>query len=287
VERLEIIKALEEIDNLPTLPIIMKQIQNLIANPKANLGQIAQVIAKDQAIAARVIRLVNSAFYGLRERVGSIHHAIVVLGLNTIKNLVFGVSIVKTFNDSMKTTFFDREKFWLHTLSCAMGAKLIAQNLNKPEPEDYFLAGLLHDVGLLVIDQYLHLEFMKILRDNQKNRTEYLISEKRILGITHGEVGEFLAQKWKIPEFLSKSIRFHHQPAAMPKDAEPSREKVAIIHLADVKSSKLEAGQFLANYNIQYSQPAYHYLGINEKDVNEIFQTVEKDVHDVAKAWGI
>lgn len=283
----EFIKAFEEIESLPTLPVIVQQIQKLIVNPKSNMSQIAQVIENDQAISARVIRLVNSAFYGMRERISSIQRAIVILGLNTVKNIVIGVSIVKTFNDSIETTFFEREKFWLHTLSTAMGSKLIAQHLHKPEPEDYFLAGLLHDIGLLIIDQFFHKEFAQIIQDSQKNKAEYLVSEQKVLGLSHGEVGEILARKWNMPEFIIDSIRYHHLPTSITKDAEANRDKVAIVHLADAKSLKTESGNFLESLNPQYSQPAFYYLRINEKLLDEIYLTVEKDVKELAKEWGI
>ena len=128
------IDRLRAIERLPTLPIVAQQILTLTSNPRSNMSQISTIISRDQSIAAQVIRVVNSAYYGLRTQAGSIQHAIVILGLNTVKNLVAGVSVIKTFGDSAKASIFDRERFWLHSFGCARVAKLIAEKTGRQNP---------------------------------------------------------------------------------------------------------------------------------------------------------
>lgn len=142
----DILTRLQEIENLPTLPAVVRRLRQLMANDRSSMTEIASVISRDQATGTRVIRLVNSAFYGLRSRVTSIQQAIVLMGLNTVKNLVTGVALVRTFADGGTASLFDRERFWMHTFGCAMGARLIAVRLGKEDPEDFFLAGLLPDM---------------------------------------------------------------------------------------------------------------------------------------------
>ena len=121
MDKTDVLKKLDLVENLPTLPVIVRQIQKLIENPNSNMSQIALIITRDQSIAARVVRLVNSAFYGLGNKISSIQQAIMLLGLNTVKNLVIGVSVVKTFEGAHSASIFDREKFWLHSFACATG----------------------------------------------------------------------------------------------------------------------------------------------------------------------
>ena len=127
----KILLRLNSVENLPTLPVVVHQIQRLISSSNATTEQISILIARDQAIAARLVRLVNSAFYGFRTRITSIKQAIVMIGLNTVINLITGVSVVKMFGDSRHGSLFDREKFWLHSFGCAMGARMLGGSSTK------------------------------------------------------------------------------------------------------------------------------------------------------------
>ena len=225
---------LDKIENLPTLPVVVQQIQKLIASPNSSMVQIAAIIARDQAIAARVIRLINSAFYGLGGKVASIQQAIVLLGLNTVKNLIVGVSVVTMFEDSAGgASMFDTQKFWLHAFACALGAKAIAKKINAREPEDFFLAGLLHDIGILVLDQFFHQEFVGIVQDAAGRKIDYVKAEQERLGLTHAEIGEYMGRKWKIPELLVHGMRYHHRPLFTDRELAGSIQLIAAVHVAD------------------------------------------------------
>ena len=278
---------LETIENLPTLPIIVQQIQRLIASPSSNMGQIAAVITKDQAIASRVIRLINSAFYGMGGKVTSIQQAIVLLGLNTVKNLVTGVSVVKMFEDAGVASIFDRQKFWMHTFACALGSRAIAREIHAAEPEDFFLAGLLHDIGILVLDQFFHGEFIGVLQCAVGDKTDYTKAEQNILGITHQEIGEYVAQKWKIPELLVHSIRHHHNPATTDSACAGSIVAIAAVHVADIAAFNRGLDLGYKNGVKPYHTVAMRSIGISESRVNELFDGVEKEVKTVAAEWGV
>lgn len=277
----------DSVDNLPTLPVVVTQVQKLMGDPSSNVGQIADVISHDQAIASRVIRLVNSAFYGFDDHISSIQHAIVILGLNAVKNLVLGVSVIKTFEDSTAQWSFDRRQFWLHTLSCAMGAKLIAASLKRPDQEDYFLSGLLHDLGLLVIDQFMHREFEKVLKYAKRQGKDYLSSEKLMLGMTHGDVGAYLAAKWKIPDFVVHSIAWHHEPYQAPADTAFSKDKILIVHAADSWAFRSETGRFIEGFEAPPVEQVFADLHIKDSTLESIFQRVSHEVQTLAHEWGV
>jgi HD-like signal output (HDOD) protein len=278
---------LENVENLPTLPAVVRQLQVLIDNPRSNMAQIAAVITRDQAIATRIIRLTNSAFYGLSGRITSIQHAIVLLGLNTVKNLVTGVSVVKTFGKLPGAPLFDREKFWLHTFACALCARAIATDLKAEEPEDYFLAGLLHDMGILILDQFFQTEFIEILQRSTIDRIDYIDAEKAVLGLTHEEVGEFVAMKWKLPEVLMHSIRFHHKPTLAGSCCAGSAPLIFVVHLADttVNRNGLHMGQ--PSGSKIFDNSALRTIRMTERHVEELFEGIGKEVKTVAAEWGV
>lgn len=282
-----IIDILEHLENLPTLPVIVQQIQRMLSNPRSNLAQVAAIITKDQAISTRVIRLVNSAFYGFPNKIGSIQRAIVVLGLNTVKNIVVGVSVVKIFDGLPGAFTFNREQFWLHTFGCALGSKLIAEHLGRPEPEDYFLAGLLHDIGILVIDQYLHNDFVRVLELVKDRKIDYVQAEQNILGCAHTDVGEYMARRWKMPDFMRYTIKYHHEPMVINKKADAFRDYLTIVHLADAKTRNMESMHFLDNFSFSYEERAFNYLHLNESVLEEIFSVVENETGKLVKEWGL
>ena len=279
---------LEKIENLPTLPVIVQQIQKLIASPNSNMIQIASIIAKDQAIAARVIRLINSAFYGMGGKVTSIQQAIVLLGLNTVKNLVLGVSVVKMFEDAAgNASLFDREKFWMHTFACALGAKMIAKRINMREPEDFFLAGLLHDIGILVLDQFFHREFIGVMQDAAERKIDYVKAEQDNLGLTHAEIGEYMGRKWKIPEMLVHSIRYHHQPLFTQAELAGSMQVIAAVHVSDVVAVNRGLDMGYRNGTKSCEDQALKYLGLSMSEIDLVFDDVEKEIKSVVAEWGV
>jgi HD-like signal output (HDOD) protein len=278
---------LENVENLPTLPIIVQQVQKLIANPNSNMAQIAAIITKDQAIAARVIRLINSAFFGMGGKVTSIQQAIVLLGLNTVKNLVLGVSVVKLFEGPASASLFDRQKFWMHTFACALGAQAIAREIRFPNPEDFFLAGLLHDIGILVLDQFFHQEFIGVLQNAVLKKTDYIKAEQCELGLTHQEVGEFVGKKWKIPELLVHSILHHHNPVTVDNNCAGSIQVISAVHAADVASFNRGLDMGYKCGVKPYHASAIKSIGISESRIEELFDGIEKDVKAVATEWGV
>jgi HD-like signal output (HDOD) protein len=268
--------------------MVINQVQNLISNPDSNMEQIAALISKDQAITARVLRLVNSAYFGMNTKITSIQQAIVILGLNTVRNLTLGVSVIKTFK-KQDSSHFNREKFWLHSFETAQLAKLIARQKKLPEVEDYFLAGLLHDIGILVLDQYFNNDFAKAIEHSLGEGLHLPEAESGILGADHTEIGEFISEKWQIPPYLVHCIRHHHYPMATAQlgDAAEDIDKIAIVHIADILSRKNGAGQFIENWIGELDLKALKYLAIPMDEIVAIFDKVTKDIKGLMREWGM
>ncbi|NLD93428.1 MAG: HDOD domain-containing protein [Fibrobacter sp.] len=276
---------LDGIENLPTLPVMVQQIQKLINSPNSSMNQIGALISKDQAIAARVVRLVNSAFYGLGRKVSSIPQAIVVLGLNTVKNLVTGVSVIRMFETTDKASIFNRDMFWLHSLGCAMGARLIAKSMGRSEPEDYFLAGLLHDIGVLILDQFFHDEFISVLKHANDATIEYHTAEQKVLGLTHCEVGAIVAEKWKIPDFLIQTMRYHH--TSINENPEINCDIINIVHIADVAATNTGLHMGFNEEKKNYFEYALAATGIKQSAIDDAFGVVEKEIKVLKAEWGL
>ncbi len=212
-DRLEEIKErIQNIGSLPTLPKVATEVISMAGNPDVSIKEIASIISQDPSLSAKILKVANSAFYGLKQRVASIQLALVILGLNKIKNLVIGISVFKTFPIRPGRPTFDREKFWEHSVGCGQIAKILATLLGCEMDGEEFVAGLLHDVGKIVLDQFFHDEFTKVVDLTFEKDIPMIEAEKEVLGTTHAEIGSWLAEDWKLPLSLVEAITYHHEP---------------------------------------------------------------------------
>lgn len=274
-------QKLGSIENLPALPMVLRQIQKVIQNPSSSMDQIAAVVAKDQALASRTIRLVNSAFYGMRERITSISHAIVVIGLNTLNNLMIGLSVVKLFKNS-KFLGFDPEKFWKHSFGTALIAKELIKDVRPKDAEMFFISGLLHDMGRLVLDQHLHIEFSESLRRARNDSKPLHECEKAMLGFDHADAGAWLGQKWGLPEPLIAGIGYHHQQA-VPEALREHGELARMTGIANRLS--LSAGIGASGDNGSPSSAISPIEGKSNKQIQEIIESVRNEVKKTMDEW--
>ena len=275
-------QKLGSIENLPTLPMVLRQIQKVIQSSSSSMDQIAAVVAKDQALASRTIRLVNSAFYGMRERVTSISHAIVVLGLNTLNNLMIGLSVVKLFKNS-KFLGFDPEKFWEHSFGTALIARTLAKDVCPKDGETAFISGLLHDMGRMVLDQNLHDEFSKSLFQSRNEAKPLHECEKMVLGFDHADAGAWLGRKWGLPDALIAGIGYHHNCQTLPEALQGHGELVRIICIANRLC--LSAGIGASGDQDYRSSGLYPVEGKSGKQVQEITDLVRKEARNTIDEW--
>lgn len=226
-------KRVEQIENLPTLPEIANKLLRIINDPTTTAADVANLISRDLSLTSKVLRLANSAFYGIPRTVTTVHNAVVILGLKVINTMVFSITVVKMFPADGKSELFSRKKFWAHSLACAVIAKLLALRMRKVtllDPEECFCAGLIHDVGRIVLDQYFHEDFIKAVEAARAGRGPLVEAEKRELGFDHSEAGDWLTARWELPHELRMPIMHHHNP----RQANHAKEITALVHLADL-----------------------------------------------------
>ena len=258
-------QVVSNIHNLPTPPIVFHQIQKVINQHNTSAGQIAAVLQEDPAMSVKVLKLTNSAFYGLTREVDSVKQAVVIVGLEAIKNLVLSASVLEMF----KGKEIDEEyqgQFWRHSLATAFCGRLMARswrNSGIVDPDAAFSAGLLHDIGKMIISCFLSDEFklLKSARSENPGLSDYVL-EEQVLGYNHSQIGGFLAVQWKLPPKLGDAITNHHNPT----HSLGGNPLAYIIHVADIVSRRTFNDTF-ENSALDPMPEALDFLAVSAEDV--------------------
>ncbi|HRP01818.1 MAG TPA: HDOD domain-containing protein [Candidatus Kapabacteria bacterium] len=204
-----IAKKLESIRDLPTVPIVISEVLSAIDDPKMSTLKLSQIIEKDQGLTARVLRVANSPFYGFSKRISTIDLAIVVMGYNALKEIVLSL-VIKRFFSRISSNIFDIRTFWHYGLFCGSTSRLLARKLGYKIAGEAFVAGLMHDLGILVIAEYFSEDYKKIKLLTESGKQSRIEAEIAVLGSSHGDIGAWIADKWNLPTQISRSIKLHH-----------------------------------------------------------------------------
>lgn len=273
----------QSIIGLPTLPAVITQLISLIDNPKTSARSVAQLISTDQALTAKILKLANSAFYGFPREIATVDLAVVVLGFETVKSLGLSVSVLERFSGEGQHSDFDRQQFWEHSIACGVAAKILAARLPYRVPGEAFAAGILHDIGKLILSQYFPQEFREVLELAGEEDIYIGEAEERVLGVTHSDVGSWLAERWNLPKRLEDAISHHHTPGRLKRGAElPS-----LIHLADFLCRREKIGEGGGNRLPKLDPAALRAFGIHEEPraaMKRIFKYGEELVEEMQNA---
>ncbi len=226
----------EKIIGLPTLPIVVTRLIDLVGNPKTSAGDLDHLISADQALSAKILKVANSAFYGFPRRIATVKLAIVVLGFEAVKNIGLSVALLDRFPEGEAHELFDRRQFWTHAIGCGAAARLLARRLRYRLEAEAFVAGILHDLGKLILIEYFQEKFLSAVRLARSENLYIARAEEMVLGVTHAEVGGWLAEKWNLPKQLVSVISRHHGPFPDPDGldaAERPLDLTCIVHAAD------------------------------------------------------
>ncbi len=256
---------IENISALPTIPGVLKRLSVIIENPQVSLNEITHFVSNDPALTTKILKMVNSAIYGFPGRISSVSHAIMLLGLNVVKGLLLGVSVFEVMQKAMSGL---RE----HSLACAVAARIIAQKKNLKEPEEISVAGLLHDIGKVILTLEFPNEYQEALSAAEKKGITIFEAEKGPFADSHAAVGFWLAEKWRFPRNLTEVIEFHHNP----QSARNAPLETAIVHVSDILVRGMGVG-FAGDPFVPAVNPAaFEMLQFSEDDWKGILKDVEK-----------
>ena len=211
-----ILKKIDTIKEIPTLPTIVFELNTQLQDPETSITTVSETIEKDQAMALKILKLVNSAFYGFQSEISDIQKAVMLLGYKAVRNSIVSLSVIKSFSPVLKLEGFDIKDLWKHSLAVAVTGKSIAQMSKKESPDNCFVAGLLHDVGKIILAQYFQDLFEKAWLASKSEYDTLYEAEISELPVDHTIIGAHLANKWQLPQGLVDTIRWHHdyQPEA-------------------------------------------------------------------------
>lgn len=220
---------LDDIKELPTLPTVVAQIMYTLDQPSSSARDLERLVANDQAIAARLLKIANSAFYGLSGKVNSLSRAITLLGFNTVRSMVLTIGVVNKFSGNSKNKLFDRGEFWNHSLTVGVVSKLLGAKDPSISPEEAHIAGLLHDMGRMIFDLCRPEQFYQALVQVNEFGVDPRTAERNIIGLSHDEAGALVATKWRFPDFIREVLAYHHEP----EKAKTASSLVNAVSLAD------------------------------------------------------
>jgi HD-like signal output (HDOD) protein len=269
VTKKELQSKIEQITNLPTLPTIVTRVMQIVNNPSSSASDVAFMVGQDIVLSAKILRLANSVFYGMPRAITSINNAVVILGLKVINTIVLSLTVFDLFPHEKKTSLFNRTAFWRHSTSCALICRFLTERLKKFvlfDEEEAFCAGLLHDIGKVVMEQYLHDDFHKALKYAKHKKVPLFEAEIETLGYAHTDVAQWLTSRWQLPPQLQFPIVHHHAP----QRAKEHPDIVALCHYADFLCYELKL-----TIDEDYTPPALvpetaENLEIKPEDIEEL-----------------
>ena len=238
MNREEILQVLRNIRNLPTLPDVVMEILRLCDDQSATTREISQLIEKDPVLTTKVLKLVNSSYFGLSKEIFSVNQALVLIGYNNLKSLIMSASMLQVFHQDSQVGSFSRKALWKHSIGVGIGARFLAKRLRIGDSEQAFVAGLIHDVGKVIIDWFFHPQFEEIIGMVDRDQCWIRDAESRVMQVTHEEVGSYLASRWNLPDMLIEAIAFHHSPSCSQEHAVTAAQ----VQLADALIRELGIG---------------------------------------------
>lgn len=272
--RSDVFREFREIDDLPTLPVVIEKLGQAIKNPNSDARRVSRIIEDDPAIMARVLKTVNSVFYSGSRPISSVQEAVARMGMNAVNNVAISTSVFSAFGGRADDSL-DREQFWRHSIITGIGAMIVYErvkgNLAAVYGRDVLhLAGLLHDIGKIVLDQYFHDEFLEALHHSRSEKVPLEEAEERVIGVNHTEVGSWLGVRWNLSPDLLQVIRWHHETCSAERE---HRGLTSVDHVANYIGNleKLARGgdDFPA-----YENETWRSLGLTVADIPEVVEAV-------------
>jgi len=272
-------RILKEVRDLPPFSAIANRALKLTNDPRSSAVDISRVISYDPAFTARVLRMANSAYYGFARKVTTVSEAIVILGYETLKSVVLALTLQKFYDREVHGYGLEKGDLWKHSVGCALAARLIATQVRYKSIEEAFVAGLLHDVGKVILNQYVRDEIDVIIELSGSQGLSFAEAEKKVLGFDHQDIGSKVAEKWNFNEKIVEAIRCHHRPDRARKDP----ELTAIVHVADFVCLSLGLGIGSDGMLYPLKKEALHVLKLDEPEIDNLIYSAYNIAEEIEK----
>ncbi len=259
-------RKVEALKSLPTLPGVVQKITMMVESANTSTAQVGDMISADQVLSAKVLRLINSAFFGFPGKIGTVTHALVLLGFTAVKGLVLTASVFDIMASEMLG-------LWMHSLGVSMTSGIIARRLGVKDPEEVQVAGLLHDIGKVVLKVEGPEYFEEINAKVSESGMMFIEAEKEILGFDHTEIADWLSDKWNLPSSLRDPIIFHHAPLK----AKQAASTAAVIHISDVLTRAVGFGSGGDNGMPILEAEVVKSLNLSLSEIEEVFEEMDEE----------
>ena len=277
MENKSLVRLNRYIDSMPSLSITMSKILEVTKNPQVTAKDLNKVISLDPVLVGKVLKLINSAYYGLSNKVTSLVTAIIMLGINTIKNLALSTAVLGNVKKGESFISLNVDGFWRHSIGVGVTSKLIATKIGIPSNlrEEFFIGGLLHDIGKIPLNVIFQEEYMKAIRQADFTKSQLIDMEGQLIGITHCEVGNLIAEKWKLTDETFECILHHHDPNL---SSDKNFKLVASVYIANIYCNLNQVGFSGNRYAKKIDDYILSTVGITEEYLDDIFETISEEI---------
>lgn len=257
------------------------KLREAIENPQATFEDYSRIISLDPALAARLLKIVNSPFYGMMARVETISHALNIIGSDQLSELALATSVITRF-EGLPAGLINLSAFWAHSVACGVAARHMARHLGLDEPSRYYVAGMLHDIGKLVLFREAPEQFQKALAQFEGNGGLPLADlESKILGFNHAQIGGILLKEWKLPQSLADTVTAHHDPAK----ARVNPVGAGLVHVADVLVYEIKLGSSGEPALPPLKKDVLKQLGLTLDFIRDARETVRKETQEAIRLF--
>lgn len=268
--------------DLPSLPSATLRVVRETDSSTSSAMSVAQILAQDQALSVRVLRLANSAYYGLSRKVSDLSEAVIVLGMRSIRNLAMVASTYPWMIRPLGGYCLGPRQLWSHSFGVAVGAQAVAEKAKLKNAESAFTAGLLHDLGKVALSIWLEDKIGPLIALAQRDQLTFDQAERKVLGFDHSEVGQYMGEDWNLPKVLVDSIRFHHEPNL----CHPHCPVVDCVHIADYLTMTMGIGVGGDGLQYQFNEEALTRLELSPRDLDEVTDTFVQAYEDYESMLG-
>ena len=278
MEKDTILKVIQAyVHKMPALPVTVAKVLEITNNPKTSPADLNQIISLDPVLMGKVMRLINSAYYSLPNQITSLVRAIIMLGINTVKNLALSTAVLGTLGRASDFQALNMEGFWRHSISVGATAKLIAtrRNVDPKLREEYFIGGLLHDIGKIPLNNKLATEYVQAISNTDREHTPLYRSEEAIMLVNHAMVGKLIIENWRLGENLSDAVCFHH---SLAEYTGTHRDLVVTVAIANLFSNTYELGFSGDRYPEELPDEVFQEIGVDWDYLESIEDTVKAEI---------